>query len=701
MKRLSNRTSAIVLSLLLLPLLSTAVYAAEAPYSLAHPVDHDGKRVSGDEASVYTGRSTDLKALVLDLDGKPVEGVTVEFDLVAPGEKRLGRCESDAAGLAVFEYSPGDKDGKHTVVAHLTGVWVDGGRIIYSVPVRKPAWVMFMLFGLAGGLGLFLFGMDMMSSSLQRSAGGRMRAILGTLTANRYLGAAVGAAVTMVIQSSSATTVMLVSFVQAQLMTFAQTLGVILGADIGTTITAQLIAFKLTDYALLMIALGFALKFLGRRRKMRNLGNILLGFGMLFYGMAVMSMAMHPLRTYRPFLDMLAGLENPLLGILVGTLFTALIQSSSAFTGVIIVLAQQGFLTLEAGIPLILGANIGTCVTAGLASINAGREARRVAVAHTLFKVGGVLAMVFWIPAFADFVRSVSPGGAIDVADTTSMAKFIPRQVANAHTIFNVSLALVFLPFTGLFGRLIMRLMPDRVEPLDSRFRPRFLEPGMLQTPSLALSLAKVEIIRMGEIVRDMATDAIAPFLDNDMEILDDLHEREHEIDDLDTHISAYLIDIGKQDLSDEQTEEAYLMMHVTKQYEFIADIIDKELRPLAHKKAAVGADFSASGRKEVKAYHIKMLKQISRGLEAFRESSLETAQRMTRKAARYVTLESDYRQAHFERISSEVTESVATSDVHLALMDALRKMNSHSADIARAILQKMDEGDEGADVPD
>jgi len=698
MNRLLIRTATV--SLLLLITLGAAM-AADAPYRLAHPVDYEGRRASGNEASVYTGHSTELTALVLDENGAPVAGVTVEFDLVVPGEKRLGRCESDADGLATFDYTAGNKDGKHTVVAHLEGVWTHGGQLVYSVPVRKPTWVLFMLFGLAGGLGLFLFGMDMMSSSLQRTAGGRMRAILGTLTANRYLGAAVGALVTMVIQSSSATTVMLVSFVQAQLMTFAQTLGVILGADIGTTITAQLIAFKLTDYALLMIAIGFAMKFQGRRRKLRNLGNIILGFGMLFYGMAVMSMAMYPLRTYRPFLDLLAGLENPLLGILVGTLFTALIQSSSAFTGVIIVLAQQGFLTLDAGIPLIFGANIGTCVTAGLASINAGREARRVALAHTLFKVVGVLAMVFWIPVFADFVRSVSPGGAVDAADTASMAKFIPRQVANAHTIFNVSLALVFLPFTSLFGKLIMKLMPDRVEPLELRFRPRFLEPSMLQTPSLALSLAKVEIIRMGEIVRDMATDAIAPFVDNDMEILDDLHEREHEIDDLDTHISAYLIDIGKQDLSEEQTEEAYLMMHVTKQYEFIADIIDKELRPLAHKKAAVGADFSPSGMKEVKAYHIKMLKQISRGLEAFREESLETARKMTKKAARYVALESGYRQAHFERVSGEIKESMATSDVHLALMDALRKMNSHSADIARAILQKMEEGDDVQDLPD
>ncbi len=690
MRRLLVISPAALLLLAIFTAVSGAAPGEEASYRLEHLVNEDGRRVSGDEASVFTNQATKLKVLVLDVYGAPAEDITVVFDRIVPDEKHLASIDTNSDGLAVYEYAPGKKDGKHTVVAHLEGVWAHSGRLIYSIPVRKPTWVLFMLFGLAGGLGLFLFGMDMMSSSLQRSAGGRMRAILGTLTANRYLGAVMGAVVTMVIQSSSATTVMLVSFVQAQLMSFAQTLGVILGADIGTTITAQLIAFELTDYALLMIALGFALKYLGRRRKLRNLGNVLLGFGMLFYGMAVMSMAMHPLRTYRPFLDLLAGLENPVLGILIGTIFTALVQSSSAFTGVIIVLAQQGFLTLDAGIPLIFGANIGTCITAALASLNSGREAKRVALAHTMFKIAGVLAMVFWIPVFADFVRSVSPGGAIDPTDTARMAKFIPRQVANAHTIFNVGLALVFLPFTGFFGRLVVRLLPDKPEPIEARYRPRFLEPSMLQTPTLALNLAKVEILRMGEIVRNMATDVIKPFVDNDMEVLDDLHEREHEIDDLDLHISAYLIDIGKQDLSEEQTEEAYLMMHVTKQYEFIADIIDKELRPLAHKKASVGADFSPSGRKEVEAYHLKMLKQISRGLEAFREDSLDTAKKITVKAARYVALESGYRQAHFERVSGDIKESVATSEVHLSLMDALRKMNSHSADIARAMLQKV-----------
>ena len=256
----------------------------------------------------------------------------------------------------------------------------------------------------------------------------------------------------MIIQSSSATTVMLVSFVQAELMTFAQSLGVILGAKIGTTITAQMVAFKLTDYAMIMIVVGFGVRLLAKSEKARSIGEILLGFGMLFYGMKLMSDAMYPLRSYPGFIDTMKGLENPMLGILAGTLFTALVQSSSASTGVVIVLAQQGLITIEAGIPIILGANLGTCITAALASIGTGREAKRVAVAHILFNVVGVLLFVFWIPQFSELIRSIA--GMFNSSTA--------RQVANAHTLFNISVGLFFLPFLNLFAALIIRLLPDK-----------------------------------------------------------------------------------------------------------------------------------------------------------------------------------------------------------------------------------------------
>ncbi|MEE8479541.1 MAG: Na/Pi cotransporter family protein, partial [Candidatus Neomarinimicrobiota bacterium] len=352
-------------------------------------------------------------------------------------------------------------------------------------------WTM-LVFTLFGGLALFLFGMEQMSEGLKKTARKKMRTILSALTKNRLIGMTVGAFVTMVIQSSSATTVMLVSFVQAQLMTFVQSLGVILGADIGTTITAQLIAFRFTDYALLMIAIGFAVRMFSKKDTVKHIGEVIMGFGILFFGMKLMSDAMRPLRSYDPFIDLIKGLENPLLGLLVGAVITALIQSSSAFTGIIIVLAQQGLLTLDAGIPLIFGANLGTSVTAGLASIGTTREAKRVALAHTLFKIGGILLFILWIPTFADIVRSISPTS--NAIGLDKLAAETPRQIANAHTLFNVSIAFIFLPFTILFSKLIIKILPEKESVKGVVPVTWHLDDAAISTPALAIGLAQTEI---------------------------------------------------------------------------------------------------------------------------------------------------------------------------------------------------------------
>ncbi len=653
------------------------VASAEEPSMLLrHPVDERNRRISGDGRTLLVGSSTKLLAEVFDKGGDSAEGVEVVFHIVSPNNRLLGTTISDDRGIASIELIADDGEGDYTVMALLTGQKDPDSRLIYKLPVKRHSWVIFMLFALAGGLGLFLFGMDMMSSSLQRGAGHRMRGILSVLTRNRMIGMAMGALVTMVIQSSSATTVVLVSFVQAGLMSFAQTLGVILGADIGTTITAQLIAFKLTDYALLIIAMGFGLRYLTKHVRMKQLGDAMLGFGILFFGLSIMGKAMEPLHNYKPFIDIMAGLENPVLGIFVGAAFTALIQSSSAFSGIIIIMAQQGFLGLEAGIPLIFGANIGTCVTAALASLNSVRDAKRVALAHTLFKVFGVLLMLAWIPNFTALVERISGDASI------------ARQVANAHTVFNVGIALIFLPFTPLFARLVIRILPDRDEPVLQKNRARHLDSKMLNAPALALNLAKVEILRMGDEVKSMAERIPAAYFDRNMDMLDAIHSGEDMVDDLESEISDYLIEIGKQRINKEQTEEVYLMMHVTKQYELIADIIDKELRPLARKMAAEGVVFSQSGTAEVRAFHLKMLKQVARSLEAFRDGSLDEARKIKAKHQRYITLEGNYRQAHYERVHHAVAESVVSSKYHLDLMDALHRIDSYATNIARALLK-------------
>ena len=298
---------------------------------------------------------------------------------------------------------------------------------------KEISWFL-MVTSLFGGLGMFLYGMEMMSDGMKMTAGNKMRSILEKLTSNRFLAVGVGAFVTMVIQSSSATTVMLVSFVNSGLLSFVQGLGVILGSNIGSTVTAQIVAFKVTDYALALIAIGALMSLFSKKESTKNIGFVILGFGLLFYGMKVMSDTMKPLRSNPTFNSILTSFENPFMGILAGAVFTALVQSSSATTGIVITLASGGSITLEAGIPLIFGANVGTCVTAILSGLNASREAKRVAIAHVTFNILGVALFCFWIPTYAEWMAQTADN--------------IPRQIANAHTFFNIIATVVFIPFT-------------------------------------------------------------------------------------------------------------------------------------------------------------------------------------------------------------------------------------------------------------
>ncbi|MBT7891869.1 MAG: Na/Pi cotransporter family protein, partial [Deltaproteobacteria bacterium] len=488
--------------------------------------------------------------------------------------------------------------------------------------------------------------------------------------------------VTMVIQSSSATTVMLVSFVQAGLLTFVQAMGVILGADIGTTITAQMIAFKLTDYALLMIAIGFAVRMFGKGDSARNIGEAILGFGILFFGMKMMSDAMKPLRTYSVFIEFLRGLENPVLGILVGALFTALVQSSSAFTGVVIVLAQQNLITLEAGIPMVFGANVGTCVTAGLASIGTSREAKRVALAHVMFKLAGVCLFVFWIPTFAGLIHSIAK----------SFDSGTARQIANAHTIFNVSLALIFLPFTQLFARLIMKILPEEPVDQDIQLDTWALDDTSITTPGIALDLARTELSRMAKILSRMLDAIILPFMSNEpqqdkhfpqLSLMEGVDLREEKIDFLDEKIRDYLIQVSQQNVSDKQAVEIFGMISIASDMENIGDLIHRNLKPLIPKKKDLSMDFSEDGKEELMIYHSKVMKQISLLEQAFQEVDLKKAREIMGSERSYLDLELQYRTKHLSRLLKEDERTKETHEVHMELMDILKQIVVYSSNIA------------------
>jgi phosphate:Na+ symporter len=498
---------------------------------------------------------------------------------------------------------------------------------------------------------------------------------------------AAGAFVTVLMQSSSATTVMLVSFVRAGLMSFAQSIGIILGADIGTTITAQLIAFKLTDYALLVIGIGFALSLLTKRDGPKNLGETILGFGLLFFGMDIMAMSMAPLQTHPGFIGLLVALENPLLGILAGAAFTALIQSSGAFAGILIVLGSQGLLSLEAAIPLLFGANIGTCVTAGLACIGTSRDAQRVALAHVLFKVAGVLLFVWWIPQFADLVRRLSPGG-----DPAFTGELLPRQIANAHTIFNVALTAVLLPFTHVAARLITRILPDRQHAEPPPYQTRHLDDALLGTPALALNLAKAEVVHMGAIVEAMVEKVIRPFTLRDRGVIAELERDEEAVDYLEDAIQLYLRAISRESVGRDRVTEVFQMMYTVTELEQIADIIDKSLLPRARDWLEHDLRFSPEGELELKDYHLRTVKQMSRAISVFENVNLEAASRMKKKHRKYRKMEEQYLRSHYDRILRDIPHTLKSSEYHQDLMEQFRRITSHSTRIARIFLDGEDE---------
>jgi phosphate:Na+ symporter len=506
------------------------------------------------------------------------------------------------------------------------------------------------------------------------------------LTKNRFIGMAVGMFVTMVIQSSSATTVMLVGFVQAGFMSFAQTMGVILGADIGTTITTQLIAFKLTDYALLMIAIGAGLRMFAQRDRFRDIGEIILGFGILFFGMKIMSDAMKPLRSYTEFIHVLRGLENPLLGLLVGTVFTAVIQSSSAFTGILIVLAQQGLITLEAGIPMVFGANIGTCITACMAIIGTSREAKRVALAHAVFKIMGVLIFFFWIPTFADLIREIAARFNSDPA----------RQIANAHTIFNVGLGLLFLPFTHHFAKLINKILPEKTEDLELIPSTWHIGEQPAAVPEIAIKLARAEMSRMAKLLWRMQRAIIIPFLSDEprrdeyfprISLTDGIEMRERKIDFLQKEIKDYLLAVARNELTEEQSSEVFGMISIVKDMESLGDLIHRNMIPLIPKKHALKTDFSKSGKEELLIYHEKVCHQLMLLTEAFAEIDHDKAREIMAGERKYLDLELQYRVRHLNRLRHETPESLRTHEVHLELMDLMKQIIVYSSNIAKTFL--------------
>lgn len=431
-----------------------------------------------------------------------------------------------------------------------------------------------IIFGLVGGLAMFLYGMNSMSDALQKAAGEKMKKVLSLLTRNPLMGALAGALVTAVLQSSSATTVMVIGFVSAGLMTLPQAISVIFGANIGTTMTAQLMAFKISNYIYPIIFVGFILYFVSKKEKIKNIGMVIFSFGLLFEGIEIMGGVMKPLAGSPVFTDLMGKVsEIPVLGIVLGAVMTVVVQSSSATIAVLQNFASQAdasgvnsVIGLAGAIPILLGDNIGTTITALLASIGQSKNAKRTAIAHSVFNISGSILFAFLIPVLSKFVQFISPkGNEVDV---------IARQIANAHTTFNIVCTVIWLPFIPIMVKIVMFIVrgEDKNIPADSK--PRFLDDKLIGQPVAAMYLVSEEIRRLSEfgvkllnktrsLFESNNSSTVRSDFDNDYGTVKNLHES----------ISSYITKmLSSGNLTEAQSEQTAGLLYVTNNIERISD---------------------------------------------------------------------------------------------------------------------------------
>ena len=543
---------------------------------------------------------------------------------------------------------------------------------------------------LLGGLALFLYGMEQMADSLKAVAGERMKIILAKLTTNRFMGAATGAFVTAIIQSSSVTTVLVVGFITAGLMSMAQSVGVIMGANIGTTITAQIVAFKVTKFALLMVAGGFGMLFFSKQEKIKQYGGMLMGLGLVFFGMSVMSDAMSPLRSYQPFLDLMTRMENPIIGILVAAGFTGLIQSSSATTGIVIVMATQGFITLEAGIALAFGANIGTCITAMLAAIGKPREAVRAAVVHVLFNVFGVLLWVGFIPQLAELVTWLSPAQP-GLTGTDKLAAEAPRQIANAHTVFNIANTLIFIGFTSQFARLVERLVPDK--PIEEAIitQPKYLDEELLETPSLALDRARLEIGHMGARVREMLQDIMTAIINNNRPMLKNIARIDDDVDILHGHIVTYLGQVSQKALTEDQTKVLVNLMAAANDLENIGDIIETDMVYLGNEGIDAQVSISEETQEILRKLHDIVTITAELAIDAVIENDQRAAQEVIDMKADISRLMESAAMHETKRLVAEEPNRLAAYTIEMDLIEKLKRIYYFAKRMAKTVVPEED----------
>ncbi len=545
-----------------------------------------------------------------------------------------------------------------------------------------------MIFGTVGGLGLFLFGMGLMSDGLKKVAGQQLKDILESLTKHRIVAVFVGMMTTALVQSSSATTVMTVGFVNAGLLTLKQALCVVLGANIGTTVTAGLVSvlavFKITSYALPIVGVGFLLSILGKTQKTKSIGQVMVGFGILFLGIHFMKEAFAPLKDHEGVLQALIWLgRNPILAVLAGTAITMLLQSSSASIAMIQMLAFQGafgtdwHLALQVVIPFILGDNIGTTITAQIAALRTSRNARRTAMGHTIFNVIGVTYMLplVWLGWFGDAVEFITPGV---LGQGTIM-----RHIFFAHFMFNAFNTIVFLPLINVLAAIVLKIIPITESELAQK--PVALEKHLLDTPVIALEQTKREIIRMSNTAQMALRNAITGILTDDRKELKIVTTLEDFIDMFQLEITSYLSALSRRNLSDQVSIELPVLLHTVNDLERIGDHA-VNIVEIAERKIGQKLTFSDSAMIEAEQLRKEVDQMFNKVIAALEHNDINAAKSALTNEANLNRMQMEFRRSHVDRMSTGIC-SAETGLIFIDMVDNVEKIGDHLTNIAQAII--------------
>ena len=530
-----------------------------------------------------------------------------------------------------------------------------------------------IVISLLGGLGLFLYGMNLMGESLEKVAGSKMKKIIELLTKNIFMGVLLGAVVTAVIQSSSATTVMVVGFVNAGLMGLPQAVGVIMGANIGTTVTAQIVSFDLTGMAPLALGIGILLYLFAGNEKYKQVGEVFIGFGLLFTGMESMKLAVSPLAEYKGFTDLLSTFGRyPILGLLLGFGITAIIQSSSAAMGMLVVLASQGLVPLLSALPILYGQNIGTCVTSLLSSIGATKNAKRAAVMHLTFNViGTIIFMLVLNYPIVTFVKWLDPTDAA-------------RQIANAHTIFNIVNVLILLPFAKYIVKIVLKIMPTTEDESEAIGQTKYLDERILQTPPIALANTLKEVSRMGKKANKALEYSMDSLLNKSIDSVEKTEKYEETVNILQKEILNYLLKLSKSSLSDEERNQVDLLFNTVNDIERVSDHAENisELSSIVIEK---DLSFSENAIEEMKNIYSKSQENFKKALKCLEENDKNMINIIYKLEDEVDALDKLYRKLHIERLNNGKC-TIDSGVVFLDLLTNLERVSDHSCNIANRV---------------